>query len=660
MEPRIINAHNTIAPNGILIGSSLILFLESAQNSMDHAMTFPIKLDSIVNIDGENIQRTIFLYGGLTVLIGPNGSGKTHLMRGLKRPLEEHCPGKKVRFLSAGRMGLLEQYRSDYDGHRGGSPNYQQARYGSVDDTNRRHQYETLQGDFQTLAVRPDILIKVRERLRKLFGRDISVFWDAGSIKVEFVRTSGTKKSYPSGREASGLMHLAGLLAALYDDDVGALLIDEPEVSLHPQLQAFLLKEILGVAGLPSGASHKKLVVIGTHSTEFIRVETPADLAKLAFCYDLTTQPVQVSPDAEELKSSKIFSLISRMGQEHKLSFFAKSPLLVEGPSDAIICGGLANKFDLYLEAGGSQMLPVIGKGQFPIVVKLLRLVGKTPFVLADADALADGLDLANIFLMNPDANDRAAHMGFGSAIKASSEIYKDFSSMIATRWAEISSIAEEHSYWTNRDRDDADDIKAKRRASFSTLLSLSEDQLRQLNQDGKWLALKLQLEVLLNLLESQGCFVLRRGAIESYYQFRDQQVCADKPAAASEEVTALIGADPVAVENSYADVLRCLRLAAQTERIVEAESLQDILLAVAAPALARVKAGTTSSELLNLLARSTLGSYAGLFELEVKDGMLVIGLKSKILDVSGFPVSIEEDADVVKNISKALSLTSG
>lgn len=624
-------------------------------------MPFPIKLDSTVNIDGVDIQRTIVLHGGLTVLIGPNGSGKTHLMRGMKRPLKAHCPGRKVRFLSAGRMGLLEQYRSDYDGHRGDTPNYQQARYGSVDDTNRRHLYETLQGDFQTLAVRPDILIKVRERLRKLFGRDISVLWDAGSIKVEFVRTSGSSKSYPSGREASGLMHLAGLLTALYDDDVGALLIDEPEVSLHPQLQAFLLKEILGVAGLPSDSPHRKLVVIGTHSTEFVRVETPSDLAKLVFCYDLSSEPVQVPPEAEELKSSKIFSLISRMGQEHKLSFFAKSPLLVEGPSDAIVCGGLANKLDLYLEAGGSQLLPVIGKGQFPVVVKLLRLVGKTPFVLADADALADGLDLANTFLTNSDANALAAKKGFGSAIEASRSIYGAFSSMVATRWADVSHVAELHSYWTNRDLDDSDSTKAKRRAAFSTLFSLSDVQLRQLHQDGEWLALKERLAALLDLLESQGCFVLRRGAIESYYQFNGHhghQSLADKPTAASEEVAALMDAAPIAVEDSYDDVLRCLRRVAQTEKIVEAESLQDTLLAVAAPALARVKAGTTSSESLNSLARSTLGAYAELFDLEVKDGTLIIGLKSKILDVSGFPISVEKEADVVKIVSKALGLT--
>nr|WP_232416128.1 hypothetical protein [Methylotenera mobilis] len=79
-----------------------------------------------------------------------------------------------MRFLSAGRMGMLEQFRSDFDGHRGGTPNYDSATYGSKSDTARRHQIETLTGDFQTLAERADILIKIQERLRKLFKRDHS------------------------------------------------------------------------------------------------------------------------------------------------------------------------------------------------------------------------------------------------------------------------------------------------------------------------------------------------------------------------------------------------------------------------------------------------------------------------------------------------------
>lgn len=147
-------------------------------------MSFPISIKANINSHNGNFFRDIELQGGLTVLIGPNGGGKTHLLRGLKQPLTSLTDGKKVRFLSAGRMGLFEQYRSDYDGQRGSSPNYENASFGSKRDTSRRHQTETLNGDFQTLSERADILIKVQERLRKLFKRDLIIEWDAGTLKV--------------------------------------------------------------------------------------------------------------------------------------------------------------------------------------------------------------------------------------------------------------------------------------------------------------------------------------------------------------------------------------------------------------------------------------------------------------------------------------------
>lgn len=289
-------------------------------------MSFPLQLTAQINSHNGNFNRSFTLNRGLTVLLGPNGSGKTHLLRGLKNSLSQHTNGKRVRFLSAGRMGMLEQFRSDYDGQRGGTPNYDNATYGGKKDASRRHQIETLTGDFQTLAERADILVKIQERLRKLFKRDLLIEWDAGSLKIAFSRLDIDAKPYSSGREASGLMHLVGILAALYDDEVGALLLDEPEVSLHPQLQAFLLKEILSVAGHPAVGKNKKIIIIATHSTEMLQIQTPEDLLSLVFCYDLMVDPVQIPADAGELKNKKVQSLVARLGQEHKLSLFSKRP----------------------------------------------------------------------------------------------------------------------------------------------------------------------------------------------------------------------------------------------------------------------------------------------------------------------------------------------
>lgn len=83
------------------------------------SMPFPFSVSSSVQIGSLTTSRSITLHSGLTVILGPNGSGKTHLMRGLKQELRSHCAGKQVRFLSAGRVGMFEQFRSDYDGRRG-------------------------------------------------------------------------------------------------------------------------------------------------------------------------------------------------------------------------------------------------------------------------------------------------------------------------------------------------------------------------------------------------------------------------------------------------------------------------------------------------------------------------------------------------------------
>ena len=42
------------------------------------------------------------------------------------------------------------------------------------------------------------------------------------------------------------------LLTHLYDDQHQCLIIDEPELNLHPQYQAFFLQEVRKVAGDPT------------------------------------------------------------------------------------------------------------------------------------------------------------------------------------------------------------------------------------------------------------------------------------------------------------------------------------------------------------------------------------------------------------------------
>lgn len=623
-------------------------------------MTFPF--DITINLNQTGIigisNPTIKIHSGITTFLGPNGAGKTQILRGLKQSLNPYLNDKKIRYVSAGRLGPMEYYRSNYDGT-SSTPSFDQANFGDKASTTRRHQTETILGDFATLSERTDILIKVQERLRKLFKRNIVVDWDGGYLKVFFARVDQVgNKNYSSAREASGLLHLVSILASLYDDEIGCLLIDEPEVSLHPQLQSFLLDEIKKVAGANTEKG-KKLVFISTHSTEFIEVNSVAQLASIVFCKDVHENPIQIDPSLGEFQSKKLQALLTRLGQEHKLALFCHTPLLVEGPSDEIICSALSRKLSLNLEAAGSQILPVTGKGQFPVVVKLFRLIGKVPALLADADAITDDLDIIGVFTNQDNANALANQLGHRDAPKFAKDIYNDFCQLVATKWSDIQTKAETHYYWINRDKE-KDELIAKRRSAFCWLFNAEDDDIRKVNNGTDWVNIKNRLNSLLNFLEKLGCFVLRKGTIEAYYQHSQTLTVDEKPNAASYEVNGLMEETIESVKSSYGDLIRAMIYCSNAKEINEAEAIRDILLAIVSPALASLKEDTTDSELA-LFSTNLFGPKSSLFKL-VKhingdETFLEVQLSTDILDLNGFPIRIKKGSNPIEAVNNALKL---
>jgi hypothetical protein len=213
---------------------------------------------------------SLHVHTGLVVFVGPNGSGKSETLRSVRDRLRAigapPFENRKVVYLSSGRSSALETFRSHSLGphHMSGGP----AALGNRDWMQAWWQIEGAPGLFLRLKDRPDLLLKVEARLQALYQRRLRLEWTQSGLRIAFAPTMGGAP-YFANVEASGLLELVPLLAALYDDEIAALLIDEPEISLHPQLQAFLLQEIEAVGGDPFNPT-KKLVFIATHSPSML------------------------------------------------------------------------------------------------------------------------------------------------------------------------------------------------------------------------------------------------------------------------------------------------------------------------------------------------------------------------------------------------------
>jgi hypothetical protein len=283
-----------------------------------------------------------------------------------------------------------------------------------------------------------------------------------------------------------------------------------------------------------------------------------------------------------------------------------------------------------------------------------MALLGKEPVILADADGITDSLELIAEFLKNNrEADEQASSLGFESGQKMASAIFGDFCKLVDSRWTEIASFAALHPYWINRTP--GEEALSRRRAAFCTLFTIGDGDLNDLAADGAWKSLKARIIALLSLLEHSGLFLLRKGSIESYFIKSASPGSVGKPAAAAAEMDNIDRATVAEAKLIYADVARCIRFASNSTILNEAGALRDLLLSVVAPAHARFRAGDDSQD-FNLLAKSILGERSKIFGLAVKNDSFVVSIESKILQVTGFPISIKKDDDVMRLISAALT----
>lgn len=576
---------------------------------------------------------TVTIRPGITTLVGPNGSGKTRALRSIQRALRGRgAEAAYVRFLPAGRTGPIERYRAATDSPGVGSQ-HGEAFYGHVNYRPQWHEIESVVGEIINLEQRPDLRIKVETRLQQLFERGIDFQWSQNGLGMFFTAMSDSAR-YQSGLEASGITQLVSLLAAIYDDTIGTLIVDEPEISLHPQLQAFILEEMESVAGDWTDPGRKR-IVISTHSPSFLPFRSLADLPSIVF-FGGGADCRQIDPAEGLLQSSKLKEFVARTSLSHRQALFAERILLVEGPSDEIVAARTARLLGLKIDARNTQILPALGKGEFREARKLFTKIGMRVTVLADLDALADDNRLVNDFSGAEGATAIANAIGYSSLIELEGNLRSELAGLIAANTAAIDGAVSAYPYWS--DKQDPD-VK-RRRCALAQLLTDPSVFTGELGT--RMTALATRYGVLLTGLEQLGCFFLRRGAIENYYA--DTSNGAGKPARASTEADRLAVLTSTQLAAEYPELVRALRCAAPGRNIDESVLLRGKLAAALGAIFQSMEPGSTNAQ-IEAMAISVLPAIQGLFNFHnattANEPAVRVELRSKIFNLTGFPLTV-------------------
>jgi energy-coupling factor transporter ATP-binding protein EcfA2 len=335
--------------------------------------------------------------------VGPNGSGKTQALKSLSRSLNMR---------SGGALLLADRISPSYMPNAGVSYD----RNNLVMNNARYTQGGGVLPTIARLINRPDLRMRVEATLEQLLGRRTDLRFHEGLLRP-MLRTGGGELYYFE-HEAQGILELLVLLTYIYDEDITTLLIDEPELNLHPQYQAFVLGEIRAELQ----RRPQKQFVMATHSPWMLDIRQLADLQGLVIFHADGQSPTQYR--AEPSVEKDIEALLPHLSAEHRSFYFAPHPVFVEGARDATLFHALQQGLGLNAEAAGGSLISVNGKDGVARAYALAHALGKRASAVLDLDALFDAR-LQRVAELNPALNAALAQDGHGTFAELRGQIQR-------------------------------------------------------------------------------------------------------------------------------------------------------------------------------------------------------------------------------------------
>ncbi|WP_456237479.1 ATP-dependent nuclease [Georgenia wutianyii] len=232
------------------------------------------------------------------------------------------------------------------------------------------------------LREKPEVLLRVAAFLRKALNRDIELRETSGYLDP-YIRMGSVSYSLLRD-EGHGLRELVSLLAATYSDDWRLLVVDEPELHLHPAMLRLWLGELNKVCEVTGNSA-----VVITHEPAAITPKTVDDLRSL-WLFQPGGRPSRLSDFIDKEQERGVEgSLLQNPGLVSQL-VFAPRPVLVEGILDVAALSVAMGRTQPAEVVAQTELIDCGGSGGVALWFNIASRAGLNFKAIADLDACLD------------------------------------------------------------------------------------------------------------------------------------------------------------------------------------------------------------------------------------------------------------------------------